>query len=283
MGFVPIVAVAVLFFFAALHWFGLRAGSDAQKFTSLLKVLAFLVLIIACFVYGGNQKPSPAAQNFYFSVTNPLLSFAAIILSLQAVIETYAGYNSVVYFSEENTNPARNIPRALFGGVLLVTAIYLLVNLALLFALPISAIAASKLPAADAAVSIFGEVGVTIITALSLASLLSIINATVLLTPRTLFAMSRDGLFSAKGATVNNGGTPTFALALTVLLAMILAASDTFESLFAIAAFMGLAVDCSVFLALFVLRKKSRICRARSKREPTRSSHSLFYSFRFYF
>jgi APA family basic amino acid/polyamine antiporter len=64
-------------------------------------------------------------------------------------------------------------------------------------------------------VSIFGDVGGKIITALSLASLLSIINAVVLQTPRTLFAMSRDGFFSTKGATVNDGGTPTFALALT--------------------------------------------------------------------
>ena len=254
--FVPHIAVAVLIFFVGLHWFGLRAGSGAQKLTSLLKVLAFLVLIVACFVFGGRQNPSPVEQNFSSSVTNPLLSFVAVILSLQAVIETYAGYNSVVYFSEENTDPARNIPRALFGGVILVTAIYLLVNFALLVALPIEQIAASKLPAADAAVSIFGETGGTIITALSLASLLSIINALVLQTPRTLFALSRDGLFSTKGAAVNDGGTPTFALALTILLAVILAASGTFESLLAIAAFMGLTVDCSVFLALFVLRKR---------------------------
>lgn len=253
---VPLIAVAVLIFFVGLHWLGLRVGSGAQKITSLLKVLAFLVLIVACFIFGGKQNLPPAEQSSQFSVTHPLLSFVAVILSLQAVIETYAGFNSVIYFSEENQDPARNIPRSLFGGILLVTAIYLLVNLALLFALPIEHIAASKLPAADAAASIFGETGGTIITAFSLASLLSIINAVVLQTPRTLFAMSRDGLFSTKGATVNDGGTPTFALALTILLAMILAASGTFESLLAITAFMGVTVDCSVYLALFILRKK---------------------------
>ncbi len=140
--------------------------------------------------------------------------------------------------------------------MLLVTAIYLLFNLALLYALPISQIAASKLPAADAATSVFGDVGGTIITALSLISLLSIVNAIVLQTPRTLFAMSRDGLFAAKAATVNDGGTPTTALIMTILLAIILAASGTFESLLAIAAFMGLTVDISVFAALFILRKR---------------------------
>ncbi|MBA2501249.1 MAG: amino acid permease, partial [Pyrinomonadaceae bacterium] len=68
---------------------------------------------------------------------------------------------------------------------------------------------------------------------------------------------SRDGLFSTKGAAVNEGGTPTVALVLTILLAVILAASGTFESLLAIAAFMGLTVDVSVYVALFILRKRA--------------------------
>jgi len=257
VGSVPFVAVAVLIFFAGLHWLGLRAGSGAQKITSLLKVLAFLVVIVACFVFGGKQNLSQAGQAAQLSFSNSIISFVAIILSLQAVIETYAGWNSVVYFSEENTDPARNIPRSLFGGVLIVTTIYALFNLALFYALPVSQIAASKLPAADAAANVFGSLGGKIITALALASLLSIINAIILQTPRTLFAMSRDGLFSTKGATVNEGGTPTVALVLTILLAVILAASGTFESLLAIAAFMGLTVDVSVYVALFILRKRA--------------------------
>jgi len=255
-GFVPFVAVAVLIFFGGLHWLGLRVGSGAQKVTSLLKVLAFLVLIVACFVFGGEPSLLEARQAAQISTSTSIISFVAVILSLQAVIETYAGWNSVVYFSEENTDPARNIPRALFGGVLLVMVIYLLFNLALLYALPTSQIAASNLPAADAAASIFGGMGGKIITALALASLLGIINAIVLQTPRTLFAMSRDGLFSTKGAMVNDGGTPTVGLVLTILLAVILAASGTFESLLAIAAFMGLTVDVSVYVALFILRKR---------------------------
>jgi APA family basic amino acid/polyamine antiporter len=253
--FVPLVAVAILLFFSVLHWFGVRAGSGAQKLTSLLKVVFFFVLIAACFIFGERQNLAEFGQTSKSLFANPMTAFVAVILSLQAVVETYAGYNSVVYFSEENTNPSRNIPRSLFGGVLTVTAIYLLVNLALLYVLPVSTIADSKLPAADAASSVFGETGGTIITVLSLVSLLSIVNAIIMQTPRTLFAMSRDGLFSIRAATVNKGGTPAIALILTVLLAIVLAASGTFESLFAITAFMGVTVDCSVFLALLVLRK----------------------------
>ena len=253
---ISLVAVLVLLFFFGLHWFGLRVGSETQKLTSLLKVIFFLVLIAACFILGGKDNAAQIGQTSQISFTSSLAAFVAVIISMQAVIETYAGYNSVVYFSEENTNPARNIPRSLFGGVLTVIAIYLLVNLALLYVLQVSEIADSKLAAADAASRVFGDMGGTIITVLSLISLLSIINAIVLQTPRTLFAMSRDGLFFSKAATVNEGGTPTFGLFLTIFTAIVLAASGTFETLLAITAFMGVTVDCSVFLALFVLRKK---------------------------
>jgi len=89
-----------------------------------------------------------------------------------------------------------------------------------------------------------------------LLSLLGILNVQILSAPRILFALSRDGLFSPKLATVNKGGTPAFALFLTVLISVILAATGTFESLLAISAFMGITVDSSVFLSLFILRKR---------------------------
>jgi APA family basic amino acid/polyamine antiporter len=161
-----------------------------------------------------------------------------------------------VYFSEEDTNPEKNIPRAMFGGVLIVMTIYVLFNLAMIYVLPMSEFAASKLPAADAAQIVFGGFSGQFITSLALLSLLGILNVQMLAAPRIIFALSRDGLFFSKVATVNKGGTPTIALALTVLLSVILASSGTFESLLAVTAFMGLTVDSSVYLSLFILRKR---------------------------
>ena len=255
-GSVPFVAVVILLFFSVLHWFGVRAGSGAQKLTSLLKVVFFFVLIVACFIFGEKQNLAEIGQTTQSLFANPMTAFVAVILSLQAVVETYAGYNSVVYFSEENTNPSRNIPRSLFGGVLAVTAIYLLVNLALLYVLSVSSIADSKLPAADAASSVFGETGGTIITVLSLVSLLSIVNVVIMQTPRTLFAMSRDGLFSIKAATVNKGGTPVFALMMTVLPAIVLITVGTFESLLAITEFFAVTNTILLIGSLYLLRRR---------------------------
>jgi APA family basic amino acid/polyamine antiporter len=226
-----------------------------QKLMSLAKVAAFMALVAACFIYGGGPSsafatpgPGPAGGG--------LLTIAAVIVSVQFVIETYGGYNSAVYFSEENTDAGRDVPRALFVGVLLVMAIYVLVNVAILNVLPISEIAASKLPAADAASRLFGENGGTIITALSLISLLGIINATAMLSPRVMFGLARDGLFAPQAARVSSGGTPYVALIITAVLAVGLAFAGTFETLFAIAAFMGVAIDASVFASLFILRRR---------------------------
>ncbi len=68
----------------------------------------------------------------------------------------------MIYFSEEVKNPGRDIPRALFGGVLTIAAIYLLVNVALLYVLPMSQIAGKEFAAGEAANVIFGAYGDTI-------------------------------------------------------------------------------------------------------------------------
>ena len=172
------------------------------------------------------------------------------------MIITYDGWYSAIYFTEEDKDPAKNLPKSAIGGVLCIIGIYLLVNLALLYTLPLSELAGSTLPAADAAQRIFGGDGGRIIIALSLLSLLSVINAVLLLASRILFAMSRDGLFFAKAAEVNPRGTPLTAMVLTTGAAMALVASGTFETLIAIAAFFFVTVYISGFLALFILRKR---------------------------
>ena len=74
--------------------------------------------------------------------------------------------------------------------------------------------------------------------------------------PRILFSMSRDNLFWSKAAIVNKGGTPVWALLLTVVVGIILAASGTFEILLSITAFLFVLIYTSGFLAVFILRRK---------------------------
>jgi basic amino acid/polyamine antiporter, APA family len=243
------IAAAIIAAFGALQWSGLRTSSRVQQITSLVKAIAFLALVAACFWFGGGKPASaPPAR------TEPLL--VAIILAVQAIILTYDGWYEALYFTEEIRDPVRHLPRSMIGGVALVIVIYMLVNGALVYVLPLHDLAGSKLPAADAAQRLFGPSGKTVLTALSLISLPPMISAVMLCAPRILFAMSRAGLFLSGLGAVSKRGNPDFALAATLALSLALVASGTFKTLIATASVIFVANHCFALTALFVLRRR---------------------------
>lgn len=250
----PAVAAVVAIVFAALQWRGIVWGSNIQNLTSLLKALAFLVLIAAGFIFGGGgalTNPEPLAT------PSGMLLLGAVVISLREVIYTYDGWSGVIYFSEEVKNPGRDIPRSLFGGVLTITAIYLLVNLALVYVLPISQIAGKEFAAGEAANAMFGPYGDTIFRCLTIVSMLSGINALHLMATRVIFGMSRDGLFTTKAAAVNNGGTPGVSLWLSTLVTVLfIVFGQTFGKVITIVAFFFVANYILSFISLFVLRRR---------------------------
>lgn len=254
------VALAIVIAFAVLQWRGVRWGSRVQNITSLLKAVAFIALVAACFALGGST-PATAQPADAGAASAP--TFLAIILALQAVIYTYDGWTGVIYFSEEVRDPARDIPRAMFGGVLAIIAIYLLVNLALLYVLPISEIAGANLAVGAAANTIFGQHGDTVIRALTIVAMLSAINACQLMASRVIFAMSRDGLVSDRIVKVNQGGTPTLALLVSTAVAVgfILGGSfdnsrQIFERIIAVLAFFFVVSYAISFAAVIFLRRR---------------------------
>jgi APA family basic amino acid/polyamine antiporter len=246
------MAVLVLMGFVLLQQKGISLSSQAQKLTSALKALAFLVLIVACFAFGtGGAFSESGGGNAH---PDWLALFVAFVISFQMVTITFDGYQGAIYFAEEDRDPGRNLPRSMMGGVFAVSVIYLLMNLALLFFLPLSQLAHSSLPAADAMRAIFGENGEKFITVLALLSLIPLIHAILLISTRILFALSRDGLSFPAFATINQGGTPVSALLLTALAAILLVLSGTFERLVGIAAFFITMINLSTFAALLILR-----------------------------
>src|SRR5262249_3420603 len=157
---------------------------------------------------------------------------------------------------EEDRDPVRHLPRAMIGGVASVIVVYALVNVALLSVLPVATLAASTLPAADAAQVVLGARGRDAITILSIVSLAPLLNAIMMIGTRILFALGRDGLLSAKTARLNAGGTPTVATVITTIVAVALIATGTFERLVGVASFflaLNYLVSC---VALIVLPRR---------------------------
>jgi APA family basic amino acid/polyamine antiporter len=248
---VEVVALAVIAMFTLVQWLGVRWGGWAQDVTSLLKTLAFLFLIAACFLLGNRN---PAATSIVAEREGSL--FLAYILALQAVIYTYDGWSAVVYFSEEVKEPSRNIPRAMFGGIITVIFIYVLLNIAFLRVVPLPTIAGAKLAAGLVAQHLFGPYGDTVLRSLTIVAMLSAVNANALMAPRVVFAMSRDGLFWRGAREVNRGGTPDIALLLSGLMAAAFIVSGRFEQVIAVLSFFFVANYTLSFASLFALRRR---------------------------
>jgi len=234
-----------------VQWLGVRWGAGAQDITSLLKALAFIFLIAACFFLGNRN---PAASAFEPEREGSLL--LAYILALQAVIYTYDGWSAVIYFSEEVRDNERNIPRAMFGGLFVVIAIYMLLNIAFLRVVPLPTIAGQNLAAGVVAQHLFGPYGDTILRSLTIVALISAVNSNVLMAPRVLFAMSRDGLFWRGAAEVNEGGTPDVSLLFSSLMAVAFIVSGRFDQVIAVLSFFFVANYTLSFTSLFVLRRR---------------------------
>jgi APA family basic amino acid/polyamine antiporter len=253
LGWIPsgaarFLGVSIVIGIVSLQWFGIRVGSQFQEITTSLKCIAFFILIAVCLVVSTHRYASGGSA--------PLMTVTGLIVALEAIVITYGGWQSPLYFIEEDRDPARNLPRTMIGGVLSVIAIYVLVNLALLKVLPISQLSESTLPAADAANVMAGAQGRQIITVLSVISLVPLLNAVIMIGSRIVFAMGRDRLFWSRTETVNAGGTPGVAMLLTAAIALALIATGTFQRLIAMTSFFLVVNYCLCCLALVVLRQR---------------------------
>jgi APA family basic amino acid/polyamine antiporter len=247
-GYENAIAILTLAALVALQLAGLRVSSRFQEITTVAKFGAFLAVVVAAIAY------RPAADTAARAADAP--SFGGMIVALQSVVIAYGGWQSALYFAEEDRDPDRNLPRAMIGGVAAVIVIYLLVNIALLVVLPIGDLSRSTLPAADAAQRLLGDRGREVVTILSIVSLPPMLNAILMIGTRILFAIGRDGLLWRPAATVTAKGTPAVATLTTTGVALVLIATGTFQRLVAMVAFFLAANYFVCCLALVVLRRR---------------------------
>jgi len=239
------VAVGILTLLFGINWLGVREGSVIQKLGSLAKCTLLFALVGTVFLL------LPAAAAPAAPSASPVWTAAALVVAYQLVYGVYAGWPNAIYFIEEDERGAVNIPRAMGLSILLVTAVYLSVNAALLYALPVEALRSAELPAALALEQVLGGAGTVVIACLALVIVATCLNGMVMVLPRTLYGLGRDGLFVQAATRVNRGGTPDVALGLSALLATLLTVTGTFETVFllmgALIMFMMVVTDTTLF------------------------------------
>ncbi len=244
------VAAIAIAFTATLNYVGVRWSAVVLNLTTSAKYGALLLLVFLAFLSGRGEFT-------HFAASAGPVSGGLFGLALVSVLWAYDGWGDLSFVGGEVRDPERNLPRALILGTAAIIAIYLFVNVAYLYLLPIGRIAESPLVAADAAQLLVGRVGVGLIAIVVMIATFSTLLGSMLTAPRIFFAMADDGLFFRSVARVHpRFQTPSVSIILTALLGIGFVLVRTFEQLadqFVVAIFPFYALAAA---AVLVLRRR---------------------------
>jgi APA family basic amino acid/polyamine antiporter len=247
-----VLAPAAIAAFFVVNWGSTRMCGRSQVIGSALKGIGLCILIVVMLFADTSEIARPQSAP---SSTTAAIGIGGIIVGLRQVYNTYAGWNVCTYFCEEIHKPERCVPRSLFGGIAIVTGLYLLVNIAILRILSPADIAGSTLAAGDALNAAIGKWADIAVTLFGLVSVAALTNLGMMFCSRIAFAMGRHGALPAPLARIAPGGTPRNGLIATASIAGILAASGNYEQLVAFSVALGLFTDLVVSLAAIQLRR----------------------------
>jgi basic amino acid/polyamine antiporter, APA family len=248
-----LLAVGIVVVFSVINVVGLRLAAKVQNLITALKLGALLLFLAFAFVIGHGSAShfSQAAVR-----TSPHGLPAQFAVSLIFVMFAYSGWNAATYVSGEMKTPERTIPASLVVGTLTVAGLYLFLNVAFIYALPLESMKGVVAIGEKSAGALFGLRGGNFFSAIMSVGLLSCVSAMVIAGPRVYFAMAVDKCFFPTAARIHpRWGTPMFAIIYQLLAAVLMILTGTFESLvyyigFALIFFAALAVAGSIRLRL---------------------------------
>jgi APA family basic amino acid/polyamine antiporter len=224
---IRILAMAAILFVSFIQYLGVKPGSAVQVTLTAAKLCAIVVMGALIFTLGGSAHHAVAV-----SAEEPV-HIASFGLAVSAGLFAFGGWHMVSYSAGETRDPARTIPRALIYGVLIVTACYMLLNAAYLYVMPLGAVASSTRVAADAMERVIGPLGGKVITVVIIISALGALNGIALAGPRVYYAMAQNRLaFRWMAALHPTRQTPYLAIAAQAVWACLLAATNSYRTLF---------------------------------------------------
>ena len=245
-----IVATALI---SWLNYIGVRRAGEFQLLFTLLKVAIILGIVAVGFSYTGGTW-----ANFATEFTGAKGGVAGFFAALVAALWAYDGWNDLNMVAGEIRNPQRNIPLSLIWGVATVGALYILVNAAVQYVLPASAIAGSERPASDAVALVLGHLGASLVSAGMAISMLVTLNGTIMSGARVPFAMARDGYFFHAMAEVHpRFRTPSVAIVVQCGLAVVLLLlGGSFRQFFSLTIFAEWMFYMIAASTVFVFRRR---------------------------
>jgi APA family basic amino acid/polyamine antiporter len=255
---VKLIAIVLILLLTFLNITGLKSGARTSKLILWLVLAGLFVIVASGLLHAGKV---PANFMNFGDLTAGTVTVSSFFTAMLAAFWAYQGWVSVGYIGGEIREPNKNIPRGIVIGVIVVIAIYLVVNttyLALLSIPQLQQIYASEnqIAAVEAVRSFWGDGGALFIGMLILLTTLGCTHASILTGARPYYAMAGDKLFFSNIGKLNKAHVPGNSLLLQGIWASVLVLSGTFDQLtdmiiFAVFIFYG-----ATSLGVIILRRR---------------------------
>lgn len=249
-----ILAAITIVGLTAINAFGVDVSQLFSNVFTGLKLAAMMAIVVAGIAFYNADK---VPLSFSLAENLPENLPSAILVALIGVLWSFGGWHHASYLAGETIDPKRNVPRAMVYGALIVTIVYILINLAYMLLLPVSTIAGTERVAGDAVATLvpFGGKLVAVMIAVSIFGTISIYTMSA---PRIYFAMAKDGVFFKQLATIHpKYKTPANAMILQAAWAIcLLFFWGTFSDLITYVTFMDIIFMTLAALSIFIFRSK---------------------------
>ena len=253
---VKAVTICTIVLLSIANYFSTRFGGGIQVVFTAAKITAMILLIFGIFFSGKGSFANLITDDPSIMPSGTAL-VSAFIAAIAGAFWAYDGWNNITFVAGEVRNPQAVIPKSLIIGILIPLLLYVLINLAFLYVIPIGNMSGSVLIAADAAGVVMGAGGVAAVVALVILSTFGSTNGNVLATARVSFAMAREQRFFRFAGKVHpRFHTPGNALLLHAGWASVLVVSGSFDMLTDMLIFISWLFYGMTVAGLFILRRK---------------------------
>jgi len=250
------LAAALIIGLTVVNYIGVKFAGVVQNIFTIAKIAAMALLFLGAFLLptGGSAANLTTSSTLIHPTGFRL--FLALAAAMQGAFWAYDGWNKITYIAGEVREPQRNIPLGLIVGMIIVAVIYMLINAAYAYVLPVDVMAKSKLVAADVAEKCFKGGGLWIAAAVML-STFGTTNAIILASARVYFSMAHRNVFPRFLGRVHPGfHTPAASLVVQGVWAVLLLFSGTFDTLTDTLIFVAWIFYAAGAYGVFVLRRK---------------------------
>lgn len=258
--------ISLILFLTLMNYLGVKLGSAIQVLFTSMKVLTLSAIIVLAFSLGHGST-----GNFFLSTippsTHPSSVFLAFVIAMSGAFWAYDGWINVTYISGEIKNVRRTLPISMFITTVTVMTIYILVNLAYIYIMPVGEMAVkyaqaeslggSYLVATDVVRNFLGDRSGRLVAAAIMISTFGAANGTIMMTARVNYSMAREGLFFRKiGEITPRFRTPGPSLILQGVWASLLVLSGTFDQLTDMLIFVSWIFYAAAAFGVIILRRR---------------------------